>query len=204
MTRDFKHIAIFASGAGSNAKQIIEHFKFHSTIKVSLIVCNKQGAGVLKHAVDYEVPTLFIEKERFFSVDGYVPQLFAASIDFIVLAGFLWKIPLSIIKAYPNKIINIHPALLPNYGGKGMYGAHVHTAVIDAGDTKSGISIHYVDEHYDNGDIIFQAYCDIEANDNPSTLANKIHLLEHQYYSNVVEACIRNLGSKIKLTVNQL
>ncbi|MBC7628091.1 phosphoribosylglycinamide formyltransferase [Ferruginibacter sp.] len=201
---DFRHIAIFASGAGSNAKQIIEHFKFHTTIKVSLIVCNKQGAGVLKHAINHEVPTLFIEKERFFSGDGYVPQLFAASIDFIVLAGFLWKIPLSIIKAYPNKIINIHPALLPNYGGKGMYGTHVHTAVIDAGDNKSGISIHYVDEHYDNGDIIFQAYCDIEANDNPSTLADKIHLLEHQYYPNVVEKCIRNLGSKIKLAVTQL
>lgn len=204
MTKDFRHIAIFASGAGSNAKQIIEHFKFHTSIQVSLIISNKQGAGVLKHAFDNGVPTLSIEKERFFSGDGYVPQLFAASIDFIVLAGFLWKIPLSIIKAYPNKIINIHPALLPNYGGKGMYGGHVHTAVIDAGDTRSGISIHYVDEHYDNGDIIFQAYCDIEANDNPSTLANKIHLLEHQYYPNVVEACIRNLGNKIKLTVNQL
>ena len=204
MTSNFIHIAIFASGAGSNAKRIIEYFKFHTSIKVSLIVSNKQDAGVLKHASDYGVPTLIIEKERFFSGDGYVPQLFAASIDFIVLAGFLWKIPLSIIKAFPNKIINIHPALLPNYGGKGMFGAHVHTAVIDAGDTKSGISIHYVDEHYDNGDIIFQAYCNIEQDDNPSTLADKIHQLEHQYYPAVVETCVRRLGSKIKLAVNQL
>ena len=204
MTTDLKHIAIFASGAGSNAKKILEHFEDHKNISVSLVVCNKPGAGVLEHATHYQTPTLLIEKETFFSGNGYVPQLKEAKIDFIVLAGFLWKIPQAIIQAYSNKIVNIHPALLPNFGGKGMYGEHVHKAVLKSGEKKSGISIHYVDEKYDNGDIIFQAFCDVEANDNPTTLAGKIHYLEHKFYPKVVEACVQNLCVKLKITKDQL
>lgn len=204
MTSDIKHIAIFASGAGSNAKKIIEHFPGHPNIKVSLVVCNKAGAGVLKHAFDYHVPSLLIDKENFFKGDGYVPQLKEANIDFIVLAGFLWKIPQVLVEAFPNRIINIHPALLPNFGGKGMYGAYVHEAVIHSGNLKSGITIHYVDEKYDNGDIIFQAYCDIDASDNASTLAEKIHGLEHEFFPRVIEKCVLRLGTKVKLTPDEL
>ena len=204
MESDIKHIAIFASGAGSNAKKIIEHFAGHPAIKVSLVVCNKKEAGVLQHASNYQVPILLINKENFFSGDGYVPHLKDAKIDFIVLAGFLWKIPQALVEAYPNRIINIHPALLPNFGGKGMYGSHVHEAVIISGEVKSGITIHYVDEKYDNGDVIFQVYCNINENDNASTLAEKIHLLEHKFFSLVVEKCVMSLGIKLKLSQDQL
>ena len=181
------HIAIFASGAGSNAQKIIDHFRSHGHIKISLIVCNKPSAGVLTIAGNENIPSLLIEKEKFFRGDAYVDQLKENKIDFIVLAGFLWKVPDLLIKAYPGKIINIHPALLPKYGGKGMYGQHVHEAVIAAGEKESGITIHYVDGHYDNGDIIFQATCPVLQNDDPSSLANRIHQLEHQYYPKVVE-----------------
>lgn len=186
------HIAIFASGAGSNAQQIIDHFKNSDHIIISLVVCNKPGAGVLSIAEKENIPSLLIDKEKFFRGNGYTDELKQAGIDFIVLAGFLWKIPDALIQAYPGKIINIHPALLPNYGGKGMYGNFVHEAVIAAGEKESGITIHYVDGHYDNGDVIFQARCAISANDTPATLANRIHQLEHEYYPQVIE----NLLSK--------
>lgn len=204
MTSDIKHIAIFASGAGSNAKKIIEHFRGHPNIKVSLVVCNKPGAGVLQHALNNHVPYLIIDKEKFITGDGYVRDLKEACIDFIVLAGFLWKIPKVLVEAYPNRIINIHPALLPNFGGKGMYGAHVHEAVINSGDLKSGITIHYVDEKYDNGDIIFQAYCNIDEHDNASILAEKIHRLEHEFFPRVIEKCVLSLGSKLKFSSEEL
>ena len=152
-------IAIFASGAGSNAARIIEYFKNHEQTGVVLVVCNNPAAGVLQVAARENVPTLLIEKEQFFRGDGYVPLLQSHRIDFIVLAGFLWKIPSTILATFPNSIINIHPALLPNYGGKGMYGLKVHAAVLNAGDKVSGITIHYVDEQYDNEDIIFQDKC---------------------------------------------
>ena len=184
-------IAIFASGTGTNAHKIIEHFKNHPTVQVALIVCNKPGAGVLSIAEKEGVPTLVIEKERFFRGDGYIPFLHSIGIQFIVLAGFLWKIPHHLIEAYPRHIINIHPALLPKYGGKGMYGAYVHTAVLAAGEKESGISIHYVDEHYDNGDMIFQATCPVEPGDTPESLAGRIHQLEHQYFPLIVEQVIR-------------
>ncbi len=183
-------IAIFASGAGSNAKKIIEYFQGHKLITVSLIICNKPGAGVLSIAEQAGIPTLLIEKEKFFRGNAYIVELKERGIGFIVLAGFLWKIPDALIKAYPGKIINIHPALLPNYGGKGMYGGFVHEAVIANKDKESGITIHYVDEHYDHGDIIFQARCTIEESDTPEMLANKIHLLEHEYYPKVIEKTI--------------
>jgi len=184
------HIAIFASGAGSNARKIIEHFentdKSRTPIKVSLIVCNVPGAGVLDIAKEKGIPTLLINKVEF-NETGYVESLRNADIHFIVLAGFLWKVPEVLVNAFPKGIINIHPALLPNYGGKGMYGSRVHEAIIAAGETESGITIHWVDAHYDEGDIIFQAKCIIESGDTPEILANKIHALEHAHFAPTIE-----------------
>jgi folate-dependent phosphoribosylglycinamide formyltransferase PurN len=200
------HIAIFASGAGSNARKIIEHFekrglsssqvntasglaKAKSTaapIKVSLIVCNVPGAGVLEIAKEKGIPTLMINKADFAST-GYVESLHNSEIQFIVLAGFLWKVPEVLVQAYPKAIINIHPALLPKYGGKGMYGARVHEAVIASGEKESGITIHWVNEHYDEGAIIYQASCPIDAGETPATLAHKIHALEHEHYAPTIE-----------------
>jgi phosphoribosylglycinamide formyltransferase 1 len=185
-----RNIAVFASGAGSNAEKIIQHFQNHPLANVKLIVCNKPGAGVLHIAAQYKVPVLLIEKERFFRGDGYVPELKDYKIDLVVLAGFLWKIPASVIEAFPNKIINIHPALLPKYGGKGMYGNNVHEAVLAAGEHESGITIHYVDGHYDNGDIIFQATCPVYADDTATSLATRIHTLEHEQYAAVIEKLV--------------
>ncbi len=186
------NIAIFASGGGSNAQQIIKYLtKGEGVVKinarVALIVCNKPGAGVLSIAAGYNIPSLLIEKERFFKGDNYLPELQNHHIDFIVLAGFLWKIPEPLIKAFPKKMINIHPALLPKYGGKGMFGYHVHEAVINNKEKESGITVHYVDELYDHGEIIFQGKCLVEENDTADTLAQKIHNLEHRHYPAVIE-----------------
>jgi formyltetrahydrofolate-dependent phosphoribosylglycinamide formyltransferase len=193
-TDNFKHIAIFASGTGTNARKIMEHFQHHPSIRVNMLVSNKPGAGALHHAADFGISTLIIEKERFFKDDAYVTEMLAAHIDFIVLAGFLWKVPPALIAAYPKKIINIHPALLPKYGGKGMYGKHVHEAVIAAGEKESGISIHFVDEHYDHGATIFQATCPVLENDSADDLAERIHQLEHQHFTNVIEQVITEHG----------
>jgi folate-dependent phosphoribosylglycinamide formyltransferase PurN len=214
------HIAIFASGAGSNAQKIIEYFEgvssglaaagdsslssagsksTSSQVKVSLIVCNVPDAGVLAIAKEKGIPTLLINKGEF-AATGYVESLHNADIQFIVLAGFLWKVPEVLVRAYQpgmkidgalvngkenvsKGIINIHPALLPKYGGKGMYGSRVHEAVIAAGEKESGITIHWVNEHYDEGGIIFQATCEVVSSDTPETLANKIHLLEHAHFA---------------------
>jgi formyltetrahydrofolate-dependent phosphoribosylglycinamide formyltransferase len=173
------NIAIFASGAGSNAQKIIDTFRNSDAVNIALIVCNKPGAGVLNIAANEYIPALLIEKQQFAAGDAYLPELTRHRIDFIVLAGFLWKVPPALIHQYPNKIINIHPALLPKYGGKGMYGSRVHEAVIAAGEKESGISIHYVDEVYDHGNIILQATCSVDENDTVETLAKKIHTLEH-------------------------
>ena len=193
------HIAIFASGTGTNARKIIEYFEKRTVgssvngtgtksaaIKVSLIVCNVPGAGVLEIAKEKGIPSLIINKPDF-TATGYVESLQNADINFIVLAGFLWKVPEVLVRAYPKAIINIHPALLPKYGGKGMYGARVHEAVIAAKEKESGITIHWVNEHYDEGAIIFQASCSIDANDTAETLANKIHALEHAHYAPTIE-----------------
>jgi len=198
------HVAIFASGAGSNAKKIIEYFESKSTpVKISLIVCNVPGAGVLEIAKSKGIPTLMINKAEFEST-GYVESLHNADIHFIVLAGFLWKVPEVLVNAYQTGmkidssvvngkvntargIINIHPALLPNYGGKGMYGSRVHEAVVAAGEKETGITIHWVDAHYDEGDIIFQAKCAVDASDTPTTVADKIHVLEHQHFAPTIE-----------------
>ncbi len=182
-----KKIAVFASGAGTNAANIIDHFAAASNplqVKVALIVCNNPTAGVLDIAATKNIPSLLIEKERFFYGDAYLPEL--KEIDLIVLAGFLWKIPDTLVKEYPRRIINIHPALLPKFGGKGMYGNHVHAAVIASIENQSGITIHYVDEHYDNGDIIYQAICPVAANDTPGSLAKRIQRLEKEHYPRVI------------------
>ncbi len=194
-----QRIAIFASGAGSNAEKIIGHFKSSAKGKaeVVLIVCNKPGAGVLKIAEKEKIPPIIIDKEKFFRGNNYVTELKDFKIDLIVLAGFLWKIPHGLIKAFPGAIINIHPALLPKYGGQGMYGENVHQAVIDNKETKSGITIHYVDEHYDNGDIIFQEECEVMNDDTVASLAERIHRLEHQYYPEVIEKLIVEINNEI-------
>ena len=188
-----QHIAIFASGTGTNARKIIEYFEARAVeypgkrpIKVSLIVCNVPGAGVLDIAKEKGIPTLLINKTEF-SATGYVESLRNSEINFIVLAGFLWKVPEVMVRAFPKAIVNIHPALLPKYGGKGMYGAKVHEAVIAAGEKESGISIHWVNEHYDEGDIIFQATCSVDATDTSASLANKIHSLEHTHFAPTIE-----------------
>ena len=185
-------LAIFASGAGSNAKKIIEHFEKNELAKVVLIVCNKPEAGVIEIAKQHNIDTLIIERNNFFNEGAYVTELKSRQIDFIVLAGFLWKIPSALIQAYPNKIINIHPALLPKYGGKGMYGNYVHEAVVLAGEKESGITIHYVDEHYDHGNIIFQATCPIIEGDSASLVAQKIHVLEHLHYPFIIEDVLKS------------
>ncbi len=186
------HIAIFASGAGSNAQKIIEYFRGSSRISVALVVCNKPGAGVLAIAREAGVETLLVEREPF-RATGYLNELKDRGIDFIVLAGFLWKIPDVLIGAYPHRIVNIHPALLPAYGGKGMYGQAVHEAVLKAGDRESGITIHLVDQWYDHGHILFQETCPVSENESPDSLADKIHRLEHAHYPREIEKWI--LGS---------
>jgi formyltetrahydrofolate-dependent phosphoribosylglycinamide formyltransferase len=194
------HIAIFASGAGSNAQKIIDHFRHSGHIEISLIVCNKPGAGVLTIAAKENIPALLIDKEKFFRGNAYADELKERKIDFIILAGFLWKIPAALIKAYPGKIVNIHPALLPKYGGKGMYGHHVHEAVISAKEKESGITIHYVDEQYDHGDAIYQAHCPVLENDTAESLANRIHRLEFEHYPQVIENILKKevMGKKDK------
>lgn len=177
-----KNIAIFASGTGTNAGKIIEYYKDSTDLSVSLIVCNKAGSGVLTLAHDCGIHSLMVDRVSFFSKDSILKELSDQKIDLIVLAGFLWMVPESIIHAYPGKIINIHPALLPKYGGKGMYGPKVHQAVIDGKEKQSGISIHFVNEHYDEGQIILQAVCTVEERDDVFSLSKKIQALEHRHF----------------------
>lgn len=184
------NIIIFASGAGSNAQQIINHFKNDKKTNVVLIVCNNPKAGVLQIAANEQIPVLLIEKDQF-KETGYLSEIEKYNPDLVVLAGFLWKIPKILIHHFPKKIINIHPALLPAYGGKGMYGSAVHTAVINAKEKESGITIHFVDDLYDHGKIIFQAKCLLEGNETAESLAHKIHKLEHQYYTVTIDKLLK-------------
>lgn len=187
-----KNIAIFASGSGTNAEQIIKHFKGSDRAAVRILLSNKKDAYALVRAKKHHIPTHVFSREEFYNTDEIVELLKQQKIDLIVLAGFLWLVPASLIKAFPDKIINIHPALLPKYGGKGMYGMRVHQAVIDSGDNESGISIHYVNEKYDEGKIVFQARCNIGIDDTPESLAEKIHQLEYEYFPKVIEDLIIN------------
>jgi len=182
-----KNIAIFASGSGTNAQKIMERFASSTEIKVSLILVNNPEAGVIKRAEKFNVPVVVFNRNQFSNTDEVVSFLLENEIDLVVLAGFLWLVPQNMVKAFPNKIINIHPALLPNYGGKGMYGDRVHEAVIASGDKESGITIHFVNDKYDDGAIIAQFKCNISSTDTPDSLALNIHKLEHQHFPEVIE-----------------
>jgi len=181
------NIAIFASGTGSNAKKIVEHFKHNQNINVTLIVSNKADAPVLDMARANGIPTLVIDRGYFYQSEDILKIFNKFSIGFVVLAGFLWLVPTYLVRAFEKRMVNIHPALLPKYGGKGMYGMRVHEAVKNAGDTETGITIHFVNEKYDDGDIVFQAKCQVGLEDTPDDIAKKIHQLEHRHYPEVIE-----------------
>lgn len=186
-------LAIFASGSGSNAEAIIKHFIAYPGIEVSIIYSNNADAFVLERAKKYNIPAKVFNRSELVN-PNFKEQLIAGDYDLLILAGFMWLVPPEIVSAFNNKIINIHPALLPKYGGKGMYGHFVHDAVVLNKETESGITIHYVNEDYDEGDIIFQAKCEVLAIDTADSLANKIHLLEHQHYPVVIQKiCDKNL-----------
>lgn len=181
------NIAIFASGSGTNAENIIRHFKDHPKHKVMLVLSNKKDAGVLERARKHNVVTMVFTKHDLYESEVVIDLLEKYKIDLIVLAGFLWLVPDNITKKFNHRIVNIHPALLPKYGGKGMYGINVHRAVIEANDRKSGITIHWVNEKYDEGDIIYQATCDIEPGETDITLADKVHQLEYRHFPVIIE-----------------
>lgn len=180
-----KEIVIFASGGGSNAESIINYFN-NSEVAVASIFVNNPNAGAIKRALNYNIPCVIFNKEEFKSGE-ILEKLNHIKPDLIVLAGFLWLIPSEIVKAYPNKIVNIHPALLPKFGGKGMHGINVHKAVKKAGETETGPTIHYVNEHYDEGNIIYQAKCKIELKDTSEDIAQKVLELEHEFYPKIIE-----------------
>lgn len=184
------HIAVFASGGGSNADKIIQYFKDSSVGRVALVVSNKPDAGVLAIAESNGIPTQIIDRHGFYQTEAILEVLNKHHIEFIALAGFLWLAPAYLVRAFPHRILNIHPALLPKYGGKGMYGHHVHEAVKAAGETESGMSIHFVNEHYDEGDIVFQARCALHPEDSPEDIARKVLVLEHQFYPRIIEKVI--------------
>lgn len=180
--------AIFASGEGTNAENIIKYFTNDPRIKIKLVITNKDDAGVVARAEKYKKNVQIIGKEALNNYsDKIIEFLKTEKIDLIILAGFLLKIPEAFVKAFPNKIVNIHPALLPKFGGKGMYGMNVHKAVIENKEAESGISIHFVNEEYDKGELILQAKCKVEANDTPETLSQKIRGLEHEYFPKAIE-----------------
>lgn len=182
-----KHLVIFASGTGSNARRIIEFFHDDADVRVVLVVSNKAEAGVLAVAREHAIPTQVIDRASFYDTSDLLAVLRDLQVDFIVLAGFLWLIPAYLVRAFPRKIINIHPALLPKFGGKGMYGLHVHTAVQAAGETETGLTIHYVNEHYDEGDIIFQVRCPVMSGDTPADIARRVLVLEHAHFPQVIQ-----------------
>jgi len=190
-----KRIAIFASGSGSNAQKIMEHFKKHTDAEVAIVLTNNPEAYVLQRADNFEIPTHIFEKHEFYQTTQILDLLKNLNIDIIVLAGFLWLIPDTILANYPKRIINIHPALLPKYGGKGMYGDRVHKEVLANGDEESGISIHYVNEDFDSGEIIYQARYKIEKNDDLEIIKFKGQQLEHQYFPKIIEQVLKKIKS---------
>ncbi|UOB19251.1 phosphoribosylglycinamide formyltransferase [Abyssalbus ytuae] len=182
-----KRIVIFASGSGTNAENIIQYFKKKGNAKVVAVLANKKDAKVLERANNHKISSLYFNRFAFYEADVILTLLQSINPDLIVLAGFLWKLPENIIHAFPNKIINIHPALLPKFGGKGMYGMHVHNAVVKNKEKETGITIHYVNENYDEGNIIFQAKTKVIPADTPEDIASKIHLLEYEYFPKTIE-----------------
>ena len=185
------NVAIFISGQGSNARTIINHFRANNGIKISLLVSNAPQKGAIQISKEEEIELISIKKETFLS-NELILQLAEKKIDYIVLAGFLLKIPRNLVEAFPNKIINLHPALLPKFGGKGMYGKHVHQAVFENKEKESGITIHYVNEAYDEGNIIAQFKCQLDVTNTPETIEQKIRALEHKHFSKTIEKLISN------------
>lgn len=188
-----KRIAIFASGSGSNAQKIMEHFKRNTEVEVSLVLTNNADAYVLQRADSFEIPSHVFDKQEFYKTDNIIDLLKNLDIDLIVLAGFLWLIPKNLIQEYPGRIVNIHPAILPKFGGKGMYGDFVHEAVMEANEAEGGITIHYVNENYDEGEYIYQAKYKIDKGDNLEMIKFKGQQLEHLHYPKVVESIIKKI-----------
>ena len=188
-----KRIAIFASGSGSNAQKIMEYFKKHQDAEVALVLTNNPEAYVLQRADNFEVPSHIFSRHEFYKTEQIVQLLKNLEIDLIVLAGFLWLIPQNLLQAFPNKIINLHPALLPKYGGKGMYGDNVHKAIMEAGDPESGITIHFVNENFDEGEIIHQSRFHIEKNDDLEMVKFKGQQLEHLHYPKIIEHILKKM-----------
>lgn len=184
------NLAIFASGSGTNAENIISSFKDDPKIEVKLVLSNKPNAGVLHRAKKLGVPSKVFDRNTFYQSDEILDLLKSEQVDWIILAGFLWLVPANLLQAFPDKIINIHPALLPAYGGKGMYGEKVHQAVIENKEKASGITIHLVNEKYDEGRVLFQASCEVESFDTPDSLASKIHQLEYKYFPSVIRDAV--------------
>ncbi|HSV89194.1 MAG TPA: phosphoribosylglycinamide formyltransferase [Bacteroidales bacterium] len=183
-------IGMLASGRGTNVANFIEYFRLHDLIEIALVVSDNPDAQVLKRAAKTKIPHVLVRRDQW-ADPALVLGLFSENqIDFVVLAGFLFKVPKFLLDSYPNRIVNIHPALLPKYGGKGMFGLRVHEAVLSNGENESGISIHYVNEFYDEGPVIFQARCPVLKDDTPESLANRVQQLEYQHYPKVVEQLV--------------
>lgn len=186
-----KRIVVFASGSGSNAENIVHHFSVYNNVEVVMFLTNNPNAGVIERGRRLGIPTIVFDRNTFLKTSKIVDILVDLKIDLVILGGFLWKVPQNLIDAFPNKIVNIHPALLPNYGGKGMWGHHVHEAVITNKEKESGITIHYVNEHYDEGKPIFQATCLIDENDTPEILAQKVQALEAIHFPKIIEQLLQ-------------
>ena len=188
-----KRLAIFASGNGSNAQAIADYFSDSSDVQIVLILSNRKDAFVLQRATALNIPIRVFNRIDFYETEVITRLLIDLQIDMIILAGFLWLLPPSLINAFPDRIINIHPALLPKHGGKGMFGSKVHCAVIEAGEKESGITIHFVNENYDQGKVIFQARCAVEKEDTPESLAAKIHVLEYAHFPTIINQVLKTL-----------
>lgn len=186
-----KRIAIFASGSGSNAENIFHYFQKNHQVIVDIFLTNNPNAKVLERADKLGVESFVFNRNVFYNSSLVLDELLSRNIDFIVLAGFMWLVPENILNHYPQKIVNIHPALLPTYGGKGMYGDFVHEAVSKAGENKTGITIHFVNSKYDEGDIIFQKAVDIIPGENPPSIAEKVHFLEYEWYPQIIESLLK-------------
>ena len=189
-------IAIFCSGSGSNAQQIMDYFQHSDDIKVAVLMANKQDAYALERAKKMNVPTRVFNRTDFYETDRVIEELRKFEVDWIVLAGFLWLIPENLVKKFPNKIINIHPALLPKFGGKGMYGMNVHNAVVANKEKETGITIHFVNSNYDEGNIIFQVSCAVGSQDKAEDVAKNVLALEHEHFPKVIEKSIRDTSLK--------
>jgi phosphoribosylglycinamide formyltransferase-1 len=185
-----RRLAILASGGGSNANNILDYFQNSETVEIACIGCNKEGAGAFDVTNKWHIPAFLLTRENFLESEDFLEYLEAQEVDFIVLAGFLWKVPASLIERFPNAIVNIHPALLPKYGGKGMYGHHVHEAVFANKEKESGITIHYVNEHYDEGKVIFQKSVPIEPTDGPAEIEQKVRKLEIEYFPQIIASIL--------------